>query len=173
MESAHHFAYISDMLEETFPDALFIITIREPYNHLRSRLNWHKTPNHPAWDNYMEYFLKSQHKGYEKEERILKKYNLYSLDTFLKQYSDHYKLIFENIPREKRLVIKTSKLDNSIDKIAKFLNIPKKSILKAHSNKNKVNILEELDRSFVRKKIWKHCGNMIQSYFSDTIHHYK
>jgi len=174
MESAHHFAYICDILVEIFPIAKFIITIREPYSHLESRLNWNKTQSHPAWRNYINFFIEREHLGYEKEEILLREKNLYSLDTYLKQYADHYKRVLNTIPIEKRIIIKTNELNYSTEKIAHFLDIDSRKIIIAHSKKNtgKERILDNLDQSFVRNKIWHNCKEIIKEYFPETKHLY-
>jgi hypothetical protein len=174
MESAHPLIYVSDLLPQTFPEAKFIITIREPYSLLESRLNWDRTSTHPAWKNFKDYFFGRHHMGYEKEEEILKGYNLYSLDTYLSQYADHYRHVFNNIPEERRIFIKTGELNEAPGKIASFLGIDEHSLQMVHSNSNrhKVKILQQVDQSFVREKIWKHCSELIQRFFPDTIHLY-
>lgn len=174
IESAHYLAYISDILADTFKKAKFIVTIREPYSQLKSRLNWHYTTNHPSWNLYYDYFLANHHAGFAKEEKLLENYNLYSLDTYLQDYSNHYKYINENIPGDRRLLIKTQNLNSSTPVIASFLNVSEKSILIQHSNKRgkKIPILSNLDQAFVRNKIWEHCSEMIRQFFPETLHLY-
>lgn len=174
IESAHYLAYISDILADTFNEAKFIVTIREPYSQLESRLNWHHSTTHPSWNSYYDYFLAKRHTGFKKKEDPLKEFNLYSLDTYLQDYSDHYKHINENIPRNRRLLIKTQNLNSSPQVIASFLNVPEKSIQIYHSNKRskKTPILSNLDQSFVRNKIWEHCSEMIRQIFPETLHLY-
>jgi hypothetical protein len=163
------------LLPVLFQDAKFIITVREPYSLLESRLNWHTTPTKPAWKNYNDYFFKKYHTKHEAEEDILKSYNLYSLDTYLKQYSDHYKYINDNIPAKKRIFIKTKRLNESKEKIASFLNIQKNTISITHSkkNKDKKKILMQMDQSFVRRKIWENCSDIIKDFFPETVLYYK
>jgi len=175
IESAHYLAYFSDILATTFKKARFIVTIREPYSQLESRLNWHYTVRHPSWNSYYEFFLAKQHKGFTEEEKLLKEYELYSLDTYLQDYSNHYRYIYENIPTEQSLYIKTQNINSSQSRIASFLNIPESYLQISHSNKRKKEtpILSKMDQSFVRYKIWENCSEMITHYFPETLHLYE
>lgn len=173
MESNHLLSHFSEIFVDIFPEAKYIITIREPYNHLNSRLNSHL---HPArtWKPYLNYFFTRNHKGFEPEEQILKKKKLFSLNTYLQLYASHYNRVLSNIPEQKRTIIRTDKLNNLAGILSLFFNIDKSSLQNSHANANnrKINILEQLDEDFVRKKIWKYCSNIIAEYFPETLRYY-
>lgn len=176
MESAHHLIYVSDVLVEVFPDAKFIVTVREPYSYLSSRLNWYlkHSLDGTVWEHYIQYFLKDNHHGYDAEEEPLKELHLYSLDTLLSQYGDHYSRVLNTIPSERCHFIKTNDLNQSKEALSDFLQIKKKSLVTSHAEKNttKVNILAKLDERYVRKKIWEHCSEIVKQHFPEEIKFY-
>lgn len=175
LESAHPLGYLSDILVETFPNAKFIITIREPYSWLKSRLNFHHKVDPPLWREYRDYFWKRVHQGYADEEKILSDFNLFSLDTYLSQYSDHYTRVLNQIPKEKFLLIRTSELNNSIPSLAQFLGIQQDTLTTSESNVNpdKIKTIENMDHEFVKEKIWFHCQEIITKYFPETLKNYQ
>ncbi len=175
LESAHPLGYISDILVETFPNAKFIITIREPHSWLKSRLNFHYKTDPPAWRLYRDYFWKQRHRGYANEEQILMKFNLFSLDTYLSQYADHYNRVLNQIPKERFLLIKTSELNSSLLTISQFLGIKENKIRIAHSKQSleKIEPLEQIEPEFVKAKIWYHCHEIITQYFPEKIVSYQ
>ena len=175
LESSHPLGYVSDILAQIFPDAKFIITIREPYSWLESRLNFHYQTDPPVWKAYRKYFWTDRHSGYAPEETLLMNFGLCSLDTYLSQYADHYARVFSNIPEERSLVLKTSQLSQSIAKIADFLGVKESTIRLAHSKKspNKIQPLKEMNPQFVKSKIYHHCHDLITEQFPNNISDYQ
>lgn len=174
IESSHPMGYISDILAKSFPEAKFIITIREPQSWLRSRLNFHHKVDPPAWREYREYFWIRPHNEHSEAEKPLAQYSLSSLDVYLSQYTDHYHRVLNAVPHERRLIVKTHELKDSIDCLAQFAGTPKQHLHISHSNRepNKILPLEDMDENYVRDKIWQHCEFIIRQYFPETLEDY-
>lgn len=173
LESAHPVGYISHILAEVFPASKFIITIREPYSWLKSRLNFHHKFHPSAWESYRDYFWLKRNSEYAPEEIFLKEIGLCSLDTYLQQYSDHYSRVL-SLPSHRCLIVKTSDINSSASLLSKFLNINKNSIDVCHSNQtvDKIEPLKEMNSDFVKSKIWQHCNEIITNFFPDSISTY-
>lgn len=164
LESAHPLAYLSDVLADTFPDAKFLITVREPHSWLRSRLQYHYTNNPPDWAAYRDYFWHRRHGGYPPEERALEQYGLYSLDTYLCQYADHYDRVLRDVPADRRLMVMTSDIDASLPRIAGFLGIPaaELGIKRRKRSKAAFQPIDALDTDYVRSRIERHCTELLE-----------
>lgn len=167
LESAHPLAYLSGVLADTFPDAKFLVTVREPHAWLRSRLQYHYTNSPPAWAAYRDYFWRQRHEGYPPEERVLEQYGLYSLDTYLRQYADHYGRVLRNVPENRRLVVATAEIDGSLPCIAGFLGIPaaKLGIKRRKRSKSVVQPIDALDEDYVRSRVERHCKELMERCF--------
>ena len=174
VESSHPLGYVAEILVDSFPKAKFIITIREPYSWLGSRLNFHHKIDPPHWREYRDYFWIKKHMGYESEEVVLEKYDLCSLRVYLSQYADHYKRVLKVIPEDRRLIIRTHELKQSIDMIARFAGVPSRNLKISHSNRevNKVRPLGEMNTDYVRKKVWEYCSALIEEFFPETAVNY-
>lgn len=159
-ESSHPLSYFSAWLPELFPQALFLISIREPFDWLRSRLDFHRQVVPEKWTRYRNFIWSKGHKEYAPEEEKLSELGLYSLDGYLSQYSEQYKIIFQHIPESRCLIVNTSSMSQSTEKIAEFLSVPLDNIDPSHLNnlKDKLYILDQLDRGFVESKIEQHCA---------------
>lgn len=166
IEASHPLGYMAPLIAEIYPDAKFVITIREPKAWLRSRLDFHKIKQPAEWEKYRNYIWAKGHTEYSPEESVLKEQGLFSLDGYLSQYAEQYKILFEALPSERTLIIKTSELNNSIDALSTFLNVSETKIQVKHMNKvdDKLNILDELNSQFVDSKIAEHC-NFLSKYF--------
>ena len=106
------------------------------------------------------FYLQRHHKSFSTEESILESNGLYSLDGYLAQYSEQYKIIFENIPTLKRLVVRTEDIDNKIPEITEFIGLKNMQLESVHTNKMQKaeGILSRLPKQFVMAKINQHCG---------------
>ncbi len=177
MESSNPLTYISPILSDIFPNAKFIITIREPYSWLESRINYHYlvSSGTSRWVNYKNYFWWKKNQNYHPEEAILKELGLCCFDTYLSQYAQMYQ-IAEQIPENKRIIVKTSKINQSISEIADFLHINPHTLKPKHSKKQiKKQITfdnQKINVQFVREKLWFHCENLIVEYFPETLREY-
>jgi hypothetical protein len=160
IEASHPLGYLAPWLPEVFPQARFVITIRDPLTWLKSRLNFHyyKTPE--AWQRYRDFIWGRHHSGYEPEEAALQELGLYSLNAYLKQYSEQYKILFSHLPRDRTLVIQTEHLNSSIKTLALFLEFEPTTIVQKHENIVTVdtNIIDSLPSAFVARRIRENCG---------------
>jgi hypothetical protein len=175
LESAHPLGYLAEALVEIFPAATFIVTVREPLDWLHSRLNFHHKVHPRAWAEYRKYFWIRRHTGYAPEERILERYDLCSLDTYLSQYADHYERVLSAVPEERRLVVRTSRINDDIQTIAAFIGASPGNVAEAHSNRSddKIKPLDEIDDRFVRERILHHCGSLIERFFPERLSFYQ
>lgn len=162
VEASHPLGYMAPWLPVVFPQARFVITIRDPLVWLKSRLNFHYYKSPPEWLRYRELIWGRWHAGYHPEERCLEDLGLYSLDAYLSQYSEQYRLLFRYLPEPRRLVINTADLDASPARIGAFLGINPATIIPSHANafSHEESIIERLPAEFVARRIEATCGWM-------------
>lgn len=160
IEASHPLGYMAPWLPEVFPDARFIITIREPQAWLKSRLNFHFYKAPPQWQTYRDLIWSRWHRGYHPEELLLESMGLYSIDAYLAQYSEQYRLLLAHLPDQRRLLVRTEALDNSAASIGNFLSIDPATITRQHANAfaREDNIVDQLPQAFVASRIEANCG---------------
>lgn len=167
LESSHPLGYLAPHLVELFPNAKFIVTIRDPKSWLKSRVNFHfnKTPS--EWIKYRDFIWSKHHNNYEKEEAYLQENGLYSLEAYLKQYSEQYKIIFNSVPKERMILIKTSEISSSVDKISNFIGYKGKNLHPIHTNKleKNLNLETKISPKFVDEKVKQYCGWISEQFF--------
>ncbi|WP_290745943.1 sulfotransferase [Haliea sp.] len=170
IEASHPLGYLAPWLPEVFPRAKFVITIRDPLPWLKSRLNFHyyKTPE--VWQRYRDFIWGRHHRGYEPEEAVLKELGLYSLNAYLTQYSEQYKLLFENLPEDRTLMLRTELLSDSIDTLAAFLELDPTTIMPKHENVVTVdsNVIDLLPTAFVSSRIKEKCDWIVDHLRNQT-----
>lgn len=162
-ESSHIIAWFVDAVAENFPDAIFILTVRDCYSWLDSVINQHM--NRKPGENYTK--LRELYHGgdYEYEVSILKEKGLYTLDGYLSYWAKHNTFVLNSIPVERLLVIPTKNISENISSIAEFVGVPeyKLNIEGKHSYpaKFKNNILDKIDHQIIKRKIEQNCSNVI------------
>ena len=175
LESTHSLIYVSKQLADLFPEALFLVTVREPMAWLRSRLNFH-FKKHPAeWEEYRQFFWMNKVDKYAPEEALLKQHELAPLHIYLEQYAEHYQLVSEYIPDDRCLMLRTDQISGDSEKIATFLGINPGNLRVAQSNAepNKAAFIDQLDEKFVVQSIWKYTRPIIEKYFPERLAYYQ
>lgn len=162
VEASHPLGYLAPWLPKVFPEAMFVITIREPLRWLKSRLNYHYHKTPAEWQRYRDFIWGRHHQGYRKEEAILEELGLYSLDAYLTQYSEQYELLFAHLPADRTLLLRTEQLNESRGKLGSFLGLATATIVPKHENGlvTTSDVLELLPPDFVDQCILKRCGWM-------------
>ncbi|MFA5495313.1 MAG: sulfotransferase [Porticoccaceae bacterium] len=160
VEASHPLGYVARWLPELFPQARFVITLRDPLPWLKSRLNFHYHKSPPEWLRYRDLIWSRWHKGYNPEELVLEEMGLYSIDAYLAQYAEQYQLLFRDLPEERTLLLRTDELSESIDRIASFLGIDPRTITRQHQNAFTAedSVIDFLPEDFVARRVDHHCG---------------
>ena len=176
-ESAHFLAHFCDVLAEEFPQAKFILTVREPMSWLRSIIDQHiRNPRekfaasgaagHEAWLTLRDLYFDQPPEEYSAFESLLEKYQLHSIDRYVAYWARHNQRVLDAVPARRLLVLRTCDLSGSIDRIAAFLEISPDMLTreKSHSFKalKKHGLLEKVNKSYVRDKISEHCGEILK-----------
>lgn len=174
MESTHSLIYIAKEITDLFPDAKYLITVREPLSWIRSRINFHFKKHPPEWEEYRQYFWMDKTRGYDPEEAVLEANQLASLDAYLSQYNEHYLLAKQHLPEAASLYIRTDNLSREAGEIARFLNINARHINTSHANSEpeKASFIEGIDEHYLTRKVWGHCENLIREYFPERVPFY-
>lgn len=200
MEASHPSIFFVPYLVALFPQAKFIITVREPKSWLSSRLDFHykkRTPEFAAplasikrralysarplkhqmlqmlrlskgmqgsWRDYNDMLAETCEGPYGDEDLFLRELGISSLETYLREYANHYRMAM-TIPHERRLIVNLRDLDNRMAEIAQFVGADPHKVLPSAENVNRGNtrpkLIEQLPTRYVANKLTLHCGWMV------------
>lgn len=171
LESTHSMAYVAEELVTLFPNAKFIVTVRDPYKWIRSRINFHHRVKPPEWEEYRQYFWMSKAGSYPEQEALLKERDLAPLDVYLQQYQEHYDLLDKHLPKDRCLYLKTEDVSQALDTITDFLDLKRGSLIDRVSNTqaNKESFISDIDEGYLQAKVWQHCHRFIEDYYPELI----
>jgi hypothetical protein len=181
MDSSSFNHYYLDILEEEFPDAKFIFTIRDCYSWLNSYLNmllrWrkgHQTTRSkiPTWQiHYGRFKLGEFDPDDFASPQVLKLRLPDMLDRFLRCWSEYNSRVLDRLPAERSIVIRTHEISESLVKLALFAGVAENRLagVAKHSNygPNKINLLRFIDRDLLEDRCNHYCSNLMNRMFPE------
>lgn len=170
--SSFHFAYI-EVLVETFPDALFLLTVRDCYSWFESAVTMCLTFANPVQDWMIEYGRRVNgtmvHPEVFASEDAFLEHLPGVIDGFLAHWAEGNRRVLRALPAGRSLVVRTADLSASVDRIANFVGVPRASLVRerAHLFKapSRLPILRRADRGLVRERFEHHCGGLMAELF--------
>lgn len=165
--------HILDILLREFPEARFILTIRDCYSWCDSLLNHRirfSDKADPLWKQMGEWMHpeKFQHAP---EERPLKELGFHTLDCYFSHWARHNSGVLECVPAERLLVVRTDEIGRRAFEIADFAGLPRRTVLvqRTHEFKNpaKTPILAQIDPDFLEASVERHCRPLMSRFFPE------
>jgi hypothetical protein len=130
--------FIIGHLPTVFPDARFIILIRDPYTWLQSicgHLVSRDIP--PEVRAFLDWWFRPDLYPHTRHDRALQDVGIYSIAAYLNAWNRHVTACTQLIPPSRRLILRTHELGGSHQQLADFLQIPADDldIRNAHINR--------------------------------------
>jgi len=171
LESNCFMAYRPDLLLETFPDAKFIVTVREPLAWLNSildnNLNFPKQ-NTATMTQWHEVLFQEHRFAESRHEPALAERGLYPLDAYLSYWSRTYSACLRSLANAQLLVIGTNQISDNTDGIGEFVGVSLSNVPSKRTHKNQTSekhgILQMLDGEHVAESIDKNCQAVVSEY---------
>ena len=164
---------ILDFLAGEFPDARFVLTIRDCYSWLNSEFKrvLHNPSPEPQRIQMRKFLYGRENAGYSPEEQVLKETGLYPLDGYLARWSAHNDKVLAAIPKERLLVVRTDQIGQRAYEIAVFAGLPRHTVRLnrtcEYQNPVQRQIISEIDRDFLEGKVGQHCRPLMNRFFPE------
>lgn len=173
LDSSQLNLFIARDLVREFPDAKFIITIRDCYSWLDSFVNHSLNRScNDTWRRFRECRFRHHELTHPPEETSLREKGLYTLEGYFSYWAFHYTEALAVIPPERRLVVRTNEITTSLATIADFLGIDAETLPAGASHANVARganrVLESLPREHLVEVAERHCATLMDAYFGDT-----
>lgn len=166
--------FLLDQLVEMYPDAKFILTIRNPFAWVDSFINHQLGRNaSEKWKRFRDFRFRPDHFEHPPEEDALAERGLYTLDGYFSYWSRHNIDVLEKVPASRLMVVRTTEITEKAREIAGFAGVSHGRVNKkrSHSNKatDKYNVLAQIDREYLTSKVEQHCDSLMRDYFPDIL----
>lgn len=153
-----------------FPDARFILTIRDCFGWLESRVDQRarivREGTSPP-PHLRDAERSSYAEPYDVGDAWFEDLGLPSARGLLHRWADANARVLEAVPPERLLVIRTEDLDESVPALAAFTGCPADRLSVARSNVRTVRtgVLDRLDRARLVAAAEEHCGTLMERYW--------
>ena len=165
---------ILDILLATFPDARFVLTIRDCYSWCNSHINHamrFRPKTNPLWREIPKWRMGSEAFEHAPEERLLKEMGLASLNFHFRHWTWHNAGVIEQVPATRLLVVRTDEIGKRAFELAEFAGLPRRVVRvdRTHEFRNpaRQNILGQIDPQFVESVVEKHCRPLMSRFFPE------
>jgi Sulfotransferase domain len=164
---------IVPFLAREFPDARFVLTVRDCYSWLNSEFKrvLNVPINEPQRIKLRKFLYDPNDKVHAPEERILKDAGLFALDSYLGRWAAHNEQVLTSVPQERLLVVRTDQIAPRANEIADFAGLPRHAVRaeRTHENRSPLKraFIRELDPDFLEKKVAEHCGSWMRQYYPE------
>lgn len=162
-------------LVEIFPDAKFILTIRDCKSWLESMANqeWATNTGHQRsyWKLLTDDYFGGEQSSSEGDALLLKQ-NLPPVVAYLKHWTYHNQKILDTVPDDRLLVIKTDEIGLRLGRIADFLGIPVSTLNADATHRNKTHrrrvCLDSIPEAHIRECANSHCRELMMRFFPEV-----
>lgn len=162
--------FFLDELLSLFPDAKFILTIRDCYSWLDSVINHQLSYPCPEWlKDFYDIRYRPMRYEHSKEDLILFDYGLYSIDGYLACWAEHNEFVIKQVPKDRLLIIRTTDISVSLNYISDFVGVSPQTLDKKKMHlypaKAKYHLLKKINPDFLTEKATFHCGKLMEDFF--------
>lgn len=155
---------VIDLVVACYPDAFYVLTVREPRSWLDSKINQMVTYKSPRWLE-LRALRHGPPEGHPPEEAALADRNLPTLDGFLAEYARHNRRVVQHVPPAQLLVLRTQDIRTRADRLAAFAGVPVDTLNLERSHEFqgpvKHHVLDELDQAYLDAKLHQHCDALV------------
>ena len=172
-ESSHIMNWFADLLSVVYPDAKFLVTVRDCYSWTQSVLDQHLNSRPPrrvddapstARGGVTYSSLRGVYYGDKSTDpnSLLTELGEYTLEGYLDYWSSHYAQALAALPTDRRMFVWTRDIQDRAEDIAQFVGVPSSSLdlgrSHSHVAPEKHDVLGQLDPQAVREAVRTRCG---------------
>jgi hypothetical protein len=168
IESSHYLHMVIDFLVKLFPEAKFILTIREPISWLGSEVSHnHNAHKSLYWRELGEYRYGRYTHDYQAFDQALSLIPAtYPVRTYLNYWMDHITSVLNACPPERLLVMDTFEIKQSLDHLASFIGVSRNELNEkrgwASQVTPKLSLYDLIAKEKVVQEVETYCGDFIR-----------
>jgi hypothetical protein len=165
--------FIIGHLLMVFPDARFIILVRDPYTWLQSicghLVNRDIPPDVRA---FLDWWFRPDLHPHTRHDRALQKLGVYSIAAYLNAWNRHVTACTQLIPPSRRLILRTHELGRNHQQLADFLQIPAEGLDIRNGHINRGTWSDRIDslveRRYLIEMVSSICCDHMAYHFPDV-----
>lgn len=168
LESNCFLGYRPDLVLQAFPQARFVLTVREPRSWLRSMIDNHIDYPPRAGTGmrlWHDVFFRPEEQSFTPGESALRDHDLYPARTYLTYWVAHNQSVLEAVPADRLLILGTREITPRASELARFLGIEasRLNLEKSHANTTPIRhgVFDTLDPGWIEAQVEELCRDLI------------
>ncbi|MDX1419450.1 MAG: sulfotransferase [Rubricoccaceae bacterium] len=179
VEAAHFLAFPAGLLARLYPEARFVLTIRDPYTWLNSSVTqsirtYNSThPNRAVWLALADHRYGRRGFEYAPEEAPLRGHGgVYPVRSYLDYWVWHIEHVLRSVPERRLFVLRTPEIKPRAGDLARWLGVPEEtlSLEQAHAFARPVkpvDVFDVLPADFIEAEVQRQCGPLMERFFPE------
>jgi len=172
VDSNNLLRYFLDPLLAEFPDARFVVTIRDCYSWVDSVFNNRLARRiSPGWKSLRALTFQTEGIPFPPEEQVLADRGLIPLEACFSTWARENSRTIGAIPANRLLIVRTDQLGDSLDRIAEFVGVPPEHLDRRRSHAyrapKKFGLLEQIDQEHLIATAERCCGELMREHFPE------
>lgn len=165
--------FVLDLLLDEYPQAKFVLTIRDCYSWLDSMFNQLLGRVHGEYHTqFHRWYIESLTPGSHQDgDRVLAERGLWPLDLWLRAWNHQNARMLALVPSERMLIVRTQDIRRDIPRLADFLGIPPETLDAGRSHEFKAEakfgLLSEIDQNYLHACVARRCGDLMKTFFPE------
>lgn len=154
------YGYIIRELYAEFPEAKFILTVRDAASWLRSLINQmtaHSPPPGSGWYAFRELRFTRDFRPHRPQDAVLRQYGLQSVDAYLGYWAKHNMGVIETVPARQLCIVATKHLARDSGRLFDFLAVKPGGVSEDDTHQYKGQYgerpLDTVDAGYLRERI--------------------
>lgn len=165
--------FLVDMILDEYPQARFVLTIRDCYSWLDSIFNQLLGREHGEYQVqfhrwYGESIATSRHVD---GDQVLAEHDLWPLESWLSFWNEHNSQILNRVPTERLIIVRTPDIRHDIPRIADFLGVAPDTLDPSRSHEfkaaKKFGLLSKIDENYLKECVDKHCKALMERFYPE------
>ena len=169
VDVAGHMASFAGTLARMYDDAVFVLPIRDCFSWLDSAveqlLQFDRAGR--TRDAFYEAKYLRHCDVFTSHEAVLEDAGLIPIAAWLQGWADSNERVLGSVPPERLLVVRTEDLDDSVEALARFADVPAPTLRPVHANRNaaRSGLLADVSPDFVLEQAQEHCGSLMERFW--------
>jgi len=163
------YGYLIRELHAEFPEAKYILTVRDAASWLRSLINQmtaHAPPTGSGWYAFRELRFTRDFRPHRPEDAALRSYGLQSIDAYLGYWAKHNMGVIETVPAHQLSIVGTGYLARDTARLFDFVGVPVTDVPDedAHQYKGQYSEgpLEKVDPAYLRERTGAYSAMLLE-----------
>lgn len=154
--------YVIKQLVKKYPDAKFVLAVRDCYGWLNNVFDYCINERRPHWRVFWDWCFAPPDVRHPKVESGLAGTGLYPVSGYLTHWADYHRDILDSIPPERLLVLKYFDLGDCGKSLAKFIGVNPATLGKGYESSppQRHDFISRVDSTYIVGLVNDICGNL-------------